>query len=127
MKKWWKRLSLFAMCHFTVGCSVTKTKHGTCENCSEGDRRIWVYVYESGAGLNSESCQVCRPLLSEGGCLGVYEWSYGDSGVRSEGPYECAEKACAAEIESVEITTAYDSSTLFSQYDESDWTTPCDN
>ena len=99
---------------------MTKTKHGTCENCADSDRRIWVYVYESGAGLNSESCQVCRPLSGDNDCIGVYEWAYGDTGARSEGPYECAERACAADISPIDISADYDASSLFSQYEESD-------
>ena len=127
MKKWSNFLAAFFLILFNMGCSITKTKHGTCDNCNEDDRRIWVYVYQSGAGLNAESCQVCRPLSDSNECIGVYEWSYGDEGTRSEGPYECAEKACAADVEPVDINIDYDSSSLFSQYQEEDWTTPCEN
>ena len=110
---------------FASACNMTKTKHGPCENCAEEDQRIWVYVYESGSGLNAESCQVCRPFADPSECIGVYEWEFGDTGSRSEGPYECADRACRADINPIDITNDYDTQGLFSQYDESAWITDC--
>jgi len=127
MENWLRNCIWLFVVWLGLGCNMTKTKHGTCENCAESERRIWVYVYESGAGLNSESCQLCRPLSEDGDCTGIYEWSYGDTGDRSEGPFECAERACAANASQIDITADYDPSGLFSQYDESAWITSCDN